>query len=253
MSTTSSVHGEQRRRALAEILEREGSVQLAEAAAALGVSEMTIRRDLDGLEQEGVARRVRGGATRAVGPRPFGERMGQRRAAKARIAQKVLDLVPAHGAIALDASTTAGVLAEQLGRHEDLLVVTNSWENFGALRRAGTPRATLTGGQADDLTGSLVGPMACRAAAAVRYSTLFASGAGVDVAHGASDVSLEEAQVKLEFARGAERVVLLVDSTKLGNPGMARGLEWGDVALLVTELDVADARLDPYRELVEIR
>ncbi|MGO2469761.1 MAG: DeoR family transcriptional regulator, partial [Microbacterium gubbeenense] len=50
MSTTSSVHGEQRKKALVEMLERAGSVQLSEAAAALGVSEMTIRRDLDGLE-----------------------------------------------------------------------------------------------------------------------------------------------------------------------------------------------------------
>src|SRR5690606_25219589 len=66
MSTTSSVAGEQRRRALVEMLERAGSVQLSAAAAELGVSEMTIRRDLDGLEQEGIARRVRGGATRAV-------------------------------------------------------------------------------------------------------------------------------------------------------------------------------------------
>lgn len=252
MSTTSSVAGEQRRRALVEMLERAGSVQLSAAAAELGVSEMTIRRDLDGLEQEGIARRVRGGATRAVGPRPFGERMAQRRQAKARIAQKARDLVPAHGAIALDASTTVGALAEQLGQCDDLLVMTNSWENFAALRRAGVAKATLTGGQADDLTGSLVGPMACRAAADVRYSTLFASGAGVDVERGASDVSLEEAQVKLEFARGAERVILLADATKLGNPGMARGLEWIGIDLLVTELDPADARLDPFRELVEI-
>lgn len=234
------------------MLESDGSVQLSAAAAALGVSEMTIRRDLDGLEQEGIARRVRGGATRAVGPRPFGERMAQRRQAKVRIAQKALELVPEHGAVALDASTTAGALAEQLGQRADLIAMTNSWENFGALRRAGVARAMLTGGQADDLTGSLVGPLACRAAADVRYSTLFASGAGVDVERGASDVSLEEAQVKLEFARGAERVVLLADSTKLGNPGMARGLEWSSIALLVTELDPEDARLDPYRGLVEI-
>ncbi|GGO63404.1 DeoR family transcriptional regulator [Microbacterium nanhaiense] len=247
------MHGEQRRQALVEMLEAAGSVQLAEAAAALGVSEMTIRRDLDGLVQEGLARRVRGGATRAVGPRPFGERMGQRRQAKARIAQKVLDLVPAHGAIALDASTTAGVLAEQLGQHDDLVVVTNSWENFGALRRAGVARATLTGGQADELTGSLVGPMACRFASEVRYSMLFASGAGIDVEHGASDVSLEEAQVKREFARGSERVILLIDSTKLARPGMARGIDWREVELLVTELDPTDARLDPYRGIVDIR
>src|SRR5918994_8013684 len=86
-------------------LEQDGTVAIAHAAAALGVSEMTIRRDLAELEERGTARRVRGGA-RAVGPQTFAERHDVASPAKSRIAAKLAGLVPASGAVAFDASST---------------------------------------------------------------------------------------------------------------------------------------------------
>ena len=74
-------------------------------ATEFGVSEMTIRRDLDEPEALGVARRIRGGAV-AMGPEPFAERHRHNARAKARIAGKLLDLVPNRGTIAFDASST---------------------------------------------------------------------------------------------------------------------------------------------------
>lgn len=253
MSMTSSVHGEQRRRILGEMLERDGSVTLVAAAGELGVSEMTIRRDLADLEVAGVARRVRGGATRVVGPRSFRDRSSERRAAKARIAQKAAALVPDSGAIAIDASTTAGALGSVLTKHPDLVVVTNSWDNFGTVRRAGVKRAILTGGEADELTDSLVGPIACRAAASHGYRAVFAGANGLEAEFGASDVSLEEAQVKMEFARAADDVVLLADSSKVGGRDLARSFAWDEVSVLVTELDPSDERLADLRSRVELR
>ena len=250
---TSSVRGEQRRTLLTEMLERDGSVQLAEAAAELDVSEMTIRRDLADLEAAGLARRVRGGATRVVGPRSFRDRRAQGRAAKARIAQKAAALVPDTGAIAIDASTTAGGLGSVLTKHQDLVVVTNSWDNFRSVRSAGVKRAILTGGEIDELTDSLVGPVACRAAASHGYRAVFAGANGVEATFGASDVSLEEAQVKVEFARAADDVILLADSTKVGGRDLARSFAWDEVSVLVTELDPSDERLDDLRSRVELR
>lgn len=253
MSTTSSVGGERRRRVLEDLIEQDGSLRLTDAARRLGVSEMTVRRDLADLEVAGVLRRVRGGATRASGPRPFLDRSLRRRSAKAKIAEKALTELPREGAFAVDASTTAGALAELLADAADLIAITNSWENFGALRRAGVREAVLTGGEADGVTGSLVGPVACRAATAMSYEVLFASASGIDAAVGGSDVSLREAQVKSEFARCAERVVLLADSSKLGRRDLARSFKWSEISLLITELDPGDELLEPYRNLVELR
>ena len=131
--------------------------------------------------------------------------------------------------------------------------MTNSWENFSALRRSGVVDALLTGGQADAVTDSLVGPIACRSAASLNYDVLFASASSLHPLAGASDVSMQEAQVKAEFARAAQRVVLLADSSKLGSHDLVRSFEWTDVEVLITELNSDDDRLDPYRGLVELR
>src|SRR5699024_9120333 len=109
----------------------------------------------------------------------------------------------------------------------------NSWDNFRAVSRAGVGRAILAGGEVDDLTDSLGGATACRTAGSYGYRTVFAGANGVDAAFGASDVSPEEAQVKVEFARAADDVVLLADSTKLGSRDLARSFAWDDVSVLV--------------------
>lgn len=221
-------------------------MSLSAAAVTLDVSEMTIRRDLLSLEADGLVRRVRGGATTPLGPQRFEVRSNLHRDAKAAIALKALTLVPASGAIALDASTTVGALASLLTESSDLTAMTNSWENFSALRRAGGARAVLTGGEAESSTDSLVGPIACRAASALTYSHLFVSASGVDVDLGSTDVSLSEAQVKQEFARGAGTMVLLIDSSKLGERDVARSFAWEQIDVLITELDPGDARLRPF-------
>jgi len=121
---TGNLSTEQRLEWLREVLKKNTVVQIQAAAQELDVSEMTIRRDLQELELLGVARRVRGGAV-ATAPVGFAERSPVRAAAKNRIGEKLLALVPDSGAIAVDASTTVLRLVGRLGHRRDLLVVTN--------------------------------------------------------------------------------------------------------------------------------
>lgn len=246
-----SLASEERLGWLSERLGADGSVTIAAAAEVLGVSEMTIRRDLDELEERGTARRVRGGA-RVVGPRPFAERHQTAARAKGRIAAKLTGLVPAVGAVAFDASTTVMRLAGALGEARDLTVITNGPDTFGALGGLSGVHPLLTGGRLEDRTGSLVGPLACRSAAQVAVQTFFASAAAVGPQLGALEATLDEAEVKRTIAAGADRVVLAADATKLGAAGVAVGLEWDRIDLLVTELDPGDERLAPYRDLAEL-
>jgi DeoR family fructose operon transcriptional repressor len=243
--------GEERRARLLEILTRDGALRLDPVAEELGVSAMTVRRDLDDLEAEGLARRVRGGAVAPVLPRPFGDRMSTRSAAKSLIARKALDLVPATGAVAFDASTTSGVLLGEVSA-ADLVVATNSIDNAATARRRPGVRSVLIGGELDERSGSLVGPVACRAAAALGYARFFTSASAVSES-GTSEVSLEEAQLKGVFAERAEETILLLDASKLGRTAVAHGLDWSRVDILVTDLDPRDERLDPYRDLTELR
>lgn len=228
-------------------LERDGRVRVTELAAELGVSEMTVRRDLEMLVDEGIAQRVRGGAV-AVGPQEFDARSRQHAREKARIADKLLDLVGTGGAIGIDASSTMQRLAARLGESRDLTVLTNGPDTFRALQEHPGVTALLTGGELDPRTGSLVGPLAARAARDVMLRRLFVGAAAIDPELGSSEANLEEAEIKLALAGSAAEIVLAVDSSKLGHRAPARGFTLDRIDVLVTELDPDDPRLAPYRD-----
>ena len=212
------------------------------------MSEMTIRRDLDELEALGAARRVRGGAV-AVGPEPFAERHRHNARAKARIADKLLGVIPDRGTVAFDASTTVYRLAAALDGARDLVVVTNGMDTFHKLTGKTGIVATLTGGSIEPRTGSLVGPVAVRSAEDFMFDVFVCSSAALDPALGSSEASLEEAEVKRALSRTSGRIVLAVDHSKLGTRAEARMFALDEIDALVTDLDPADDRLDPYRAI----
>ena len=251
MTLAGNLAGEERLEWLRERLESDGTVQLRDAAAELGVSEMTIRRDLQELEGLGVVRRVRGGAV-ATGPATIGERQRQHARAKAKVATKLMSFLPMSGAVALDASSTMLRLASGIEGAKDLTVVTNGLEAFDALQGKPGVHPVLTGGAHDARTGSLVGPVATRVAGTIHVDVFFLSAAGVTV-DGASESTLEEAQVKLAFAATARRVVLGVDGSKLDQRSLAAGLGWDQVDTLVTDLDPTSPRLRAYSGAADLR
>lgn len=234
-----------------ELISERGAVRIDQLAADFGVSEMTIRRDLDELEALGVARRVRGGAI-ALGPEPFAQRHRHNARAKGRIADKLVDLIPSVGTVAFDASTTVHRLAASLETARDLVIVTNGLDTFHAV--AGKPgiTASLTGGAQEPRTGSLVGPIAARAAQGFLYDAFVCSAAALDHLVGSSEASLAESEVKRAFAATSSRIILAVDHSKLGTRAQARMFDLVDIDLLVTDLEPGDARLHAYRQQVNL-
>lgn len=253
MATSGTLGAEQRKAHVLARLEADGSVNLEATATELGVSSMTVRRHLEELEAEGLLRRVRGGAVSIAGPRPFSERRAVRAKAKQVIAEKASLLIPSSGAIALDASTTAGTIGSTLGQRTGLTVATNSYENFLATRKASGVSSILMGGELEPATDSFVGLIACQAAASMLYQRFFVSATAVDPTVGTSEVSLAESQVKQAFAGVSRETVLVIDSSKLGDRSLALGFSLQDIAVMITELDPRDSRLDEYRDLVELR
>jgi DeoR family fructose operon transcriptional repressor len=212
---------------------------------------MTIRRDLDELEALGVARRVRGGAI-ALGPEPFAQRHRHNARAKGRIADKLVDLIPSVGTVAFDASTTVHRLSASLETARDLVIVTNGLDTFHAASGKPGITASLTGGTQEPRTGSLVGPIAARAAQGFLYDVFVCSAAALDHVVGSSEASLAESEVKRAFAATSNRIILAVDYSKLGTRAQARMFDLVDIDLLVTDLDPGDARLDLYRSQVSL-
>jgi len=253
MAVTSSTDSEERRAVLLGILERDNIIKITESAESMGVSAMTIRRDLLDLESEGLLRRVRGGAISVIGPRPYDERQSVNSRAKDLIAEKALALVPRVGSVAFDASTTVGTLAARVGPRSGLVASTNCYPTYAALK--GTPGVTpiLIGGETEESTDTFVGPLAVQAAESLRYARFFSSASAVDASFGTTEVSLAEAQMKQSFARVSKDVVLCLDSSKLEQEATASGLALNRITVLITELAPDDARLDAFRGAVEIR
>jgi DeoR family fructose operon transcriptional repressor len=251
MSMSGNLATEERLTWLRGRLDGDGRVRIADAAGHLGVSEMTVRRDLQELEAIGQARRVRGGAV-AIGPVSAGDRSRSRARAKARIAAKVLSLVPETGGVGMDASSTIGRVASALDSARDLTIVTNGPDTFHSLQGRPGIVPLLIGGYLDPRTNSLVGPMSVRAASHILLAAVFMSAAAIDPDLGPSELSIEEAEFKRAMAGVAEEVVLAVDSSKLCGRAMAVSVSWEQVTTLVTELDPIDVRLDPFRDRVAI-
>lgn len=243
-----SLAAEERRSWLVSQLRDSKRVSLAEAAEELGVSEMTVRRDLNTLERDGTARRVRGGAVYS-GPVSFQGRERTFVEEKQLIARKLVPLVPDSGVIAMDSSTTMHRLAQLIVGSGDLVVVTNGLLTFAALQERPGVTAILTGGAADRRSDSLVGPVATACLEGMRFSAFFTSTAALDVEACYED-TLEEAEIKRAFARSSHRTVVGAHSEKLNATATAASVPLRLVTTLATELDPADAELAAYRGII---
>jgi DeoR family transcriptional regulator, fructose operon transcriptional repressor len=249
MSLGGSLAAEERRRVLLDLLRESGRVDISGAAGQLGVHHMTIRRDLKGLEREGSARLVRGGAI-FVGTEEFEIRQSRALSAKRRIAEKLGPLVLEHDSVAIDASTTLFQLVEDLPAVDHLVVVTYGIPAFQTLQSRADVRAFLSGGEVDRRTGSLVGPVAQRMLESFSLSCCFLSATALDPELGTMEPTVEEVEMKQAMVRASQYVVLAADSTKLSQRSAVRSLSLDQIQTVVTELDPADSRLDPYRDRV---
>jgi DeoR/GlpR family transcriptional regulator of sugar metabolism len=244
-----SLQKEERVTWLLDELRGSGSVTLAHASEQLGVGEMTVRRDLRFIEEQGFARRVRGGAVFS-GPVSFQGREQSHAEEKQAIARKLLPLVPDSGWIAIDSSSTMNRLAALIPGASDLTVVTNSLETFKVLR--GRPGVTpiVSGGWFDERSDSLVGPVATRTLSSFTYSKVFLSAAAMSTNAGTFEDTLEEAELKRAMADSANQVVIGVNGAKLGRRATAASIGLRQVSVLCTELDRNAPALEDYQDLV---
>ncbi|NUP17746.1 MAG: DeoR/GlpR transcriptional regulator [Streptomyces sp.] len=254
MSENQNLLAEQRRALILDEVRRRGGVRVNELTRKLGVSDMTVRRDLDALARQGVLEKVHGGAVPVVEASThepgFEAKSGLELTAKEDIARSAADLVAPGSAIALSGGTTTYALAHQLVDVPDLTVVTNSVrvaDVFHAAQRTTGPRqgaatVVLTGGVRTP-SDSLVGPVADQAIATLHFDVLFLGVHGISVEAGLSTPNLAEAETNRRLVQSARRVVVVADHTKWGVVGLSSFAALEQVDTLVTDAGLAtDAR-----------
>jgi DeoR/GlpR family transcriptional regulator of sugar metabolism len=231
-----------RRARLAEIIGREGFVSVAGTADLLGVSAMTIRRDLEALESRGLLMRTHGGAIAPEMRRRevfdaeepvFERRRRQNAAAKGRIAAAAARLIGAGETLALDVGTSVLALASALVRRAGLRIFTNSLPTAITLTKGLSP-VYLLGGQLRAAEMAVIGPVATQQAGAYYFDRLFLGVSGVTET-GFYDYSLEDTEVKQAFIARARQVVVLCDASKFGHRALARVCGIEQCHLLITD------------------
>ncbi len=210
---------------------------MAHLADSLGVSEATVRRDLQDLESRGLLNRIHGGATLDGISRTeplFEDKQDSHPEAKEAIALAALSLIDDGDRIYLDGGSTVLALARLLDRKRHLIIVTNSL--MAASELMGTEhRLILVGGEFRSLSRTLIGPLTAPVINSLRVDKAFMGTIGFSAEEGITTTDPGEAFTKEQVMARAAEVILLADSSKLGIHSFARSGRPGDINVLITE------------------
>jgi DeoR family transcriptional regulator, aga operon transcriptional repressor len=243
-----------RERMLAEIKERE-FVRVGELSNRFGVSEVTVRGDLDSLAAKGRVHRVRGGAIPRLIPRqeqPFEDSVSSFAAEKVAIAQAAAALLEGGETVLVDVGTTAAATARAIAARtelDDVVVFTNGLKTALELEPA-SPRITVVvlGGTLRPLQHSLVDPLATLILEQISVKTALLCCNGVDPEGGVTNINLPEAEVKKRMLAVAGRRIVLADGSKLGRVEVARLCGIGDIDMLITGRSADPAVVEALRD-----
>jgi DeoR/GlpR family transcriptional regulator of sugar metabolism len=242
---------DQRREAILATLAREGRIVATEVAALLGVSDDTIRRDLDELAADGRVRRVRGGALPAAAsvPHRMAERHALHPAEKARIATRAAELIAGDPVIAIGGGTTTLAIARELAERRVAHTVLTTSPDV-ALALADAPgEVLLAGGRLEPDSRTTVGAEALDAVRRVRSTVAVLGVCSLHPAVGMTTYCAGEAEILRAMAECAERVLLAAEGEKLGSTAAHVVAPASAVAQLVTDDTGPAEELDALRAL----
>jgi DeoR/GlpR family transcriptional regulator of sugar metabolism len=231
-----------------EDIRRAGSARVSDLTQRLGVSDMTIRRDLEVLARAGLIEKVHGGAVLPGAPSShepgFEAKSVLERPEKESIARAAAALVVPGTAIALSAGTTTFALAHYLLDIPGLTIVTNSmrvanlFETARPAVQVGADASVVLTGGVRTPSDALVGPIADLAIRSLHVDLLFLGCHGIDMEAGLTTPNLAEAETNRAFVHAARRVTVVADHTKWAIVGLSSFADLEEVDTLITDREL---------------
>lgn len=241
----------ERRNLILEKLQDEKKVIVSELGERFGVSEETIRRDLDKLEKEGFAVKSYGGAVLNESnsfDMPFNIRKKKNMKGKQKIAELIGELVRDDDHIILDPSTTAVSIVKKLKERKRLTIITNSIEVLVELADVSGWDVISTGGTLKENYLALVGARAMKGIASFHADKAVFSCKGIDMQKGITDANEMFSQVKQTMLESAQQKILAVDHTKFDKVAFSEICMISDIDLVVTDIRPSDEWMAYFRE-----
>ncbi len=238
LQSSSTLYAEERRQSIVELVNQSGRVVVGDLSQRFGVSDVTIRTDLQTLAEQNLLVRTHGGAV-AVGTGATDLALALRRQRKVREKQRIgragAALVANGDAIYLDSSSTSLAIAHYLKQRRHLTVVTNSLVVVQELLDAPHIHVVMTGGSLQRETGAFVGPYSQAVLDQVNIQTGFFGAHGIVVNPGLTDVSPEIAMAKRPLLEHCQQAIAVVDASKWGRVGIASFAAIDAMDLIITD------------------
>lgn len=253
---------EERRRKIIEQLESEGTVKTSQLASLFSVSEVTIRRDLEILKEDGKLEKVHGGAvaneegfkssyhgdTITFEP-SFQEKSKVNKKEKARIGKEAASLIKDGSSVFIGTGTTTMQIVRNLGETQGLTVVTNSLNHGLELSSDPEVELLMTGGQVRPNTSALLGPIAKRSLDEIYVDTMFLGVNGISIDQGCTVPTLREADMARRVTKMANEVIVVADFSKFGKVSHARIGSIDDVDIVVTDSGLGEGYKKSFSDL----
>ena len=242
---------EERRRAILDLLNREGRVLVTDLAERFRTSQITIRKDLEVLHSQGLLQRTHGGAltmqSGALVDPSLQEKEKLHRQEKLRIAAAALQMVEEGQSIILDSGTTTTAIARALREFRRLTIITNAL-NIAAELSNSEIDVILTGGSVRKNSFSLVGPLAEDTLRHLSADILFLGVDGFDTRLGLSTPNLLEAKVNRVMVEIARKTVVVCDSSKFGHRSLSTIAPPSAIHHVITDKRIAKTDLQNLKE-----
>ncbi len=247
----------ERRNYIIELLNRDGKVVIEDLARILEVSEMTIRRDLQYLEEHKLVTRTHGGAvlhnllTEEI---PYIKKAEQNIEEKQRIGMYASSLVKEGDIIILDAGTTNMEIAKGIVGIKSLKVITNDLMIGAFLSKYDGIEVYCTGGIIQRDTGACLGNTTIEFLQNINADIAFVGASAIDIQKGITTPTMDKAQWKKEIIKCAERAILVADSLKFGKVSFAKICSLNRLDLIITDTGIDDEIRQEFENLdVEIK
>ena len=249
------VPGRLRREQMLAVVKEHEFIRVGALSERFGVSEVTVRTDLDALALRGLVHRVRGGAIPRLirhQEQPFEDSISSFTAEKIAIGQAAAELIRDGETVLIDVGTTAAAAARSIAARSeltDVVVFTNGLKTALELEPA-SPRITIVvlGGTLRPLQHSLVDPLATLILDGITVKTVLLGCNGVDPIGGVTNINLPEAEVKKRMLKASSRRIVLADGSKLGRIEVAHLCSIDDVDMVITGRSADPAVVEALKE-----
>lgn len=244
----------ERQTKILEMVNEQKKIEVNQLSETLGVSQVTIRKDLDALEEKGLLKREHGYAV-ICNTDDISNRMAVRYDIKVNIAAKAAELVSDGETVMIESGSSCALLAEYLaGKKKDVTIITNSAFIARHIREAAAGKTVLLGGDYQKESEVMVGPLVRKCAREFYVDKFFMGTDGFIPQAGFTCGDMMRAEAMKNMAESAKHSIILTDSSKFAQQGVVLQCRLDDINMVVTDTGLPeDARkiLEQNRVTVE--